>query len=82
MEMERPKCSLLASLNHVGAEVWMAAIWKKKIVVFCKLCNQVKEFATHLFFKCRFVVRIWKVLKKWLGLHDVASQGSGMSSIP
>uniref|UniRef100_A0A453DBM1 Reverse transcriptase zinc-binding domain-containing protein n=1 Tax=Aegilops tauschii subsp. strangulata TaxID=200361 RepID=A0A453DBM1_AEGTS len=34
----------------------------------CKLCNREQETGAHIFFKCRFTIRIWKSLIERLGL--------------
>ena len=34
----------------------------------CPLCNQVRESAAHLLFKCRFSIRVWKEVLAWLHL--------------
>lgn len=35
----------------------------------CPLCNRVLESVEHLFVHCRFSIRIWALIKDWLGLH-------------
>jgi hypothetical protein len=35
----------------------------------CSLCKQVTETTNHLFVSCRFTIRIWELLKDWLGLQ-------------
>jgi hypothetical protein len=37
----------------------------------CPLCRQTKETNNHLFVYCRFTVRVWELLKDWLGLHGI-----------
>jgi hypothetical protein len=37
----------------------------------CQLCKQTEENHDHLFVYCRFTVRIWKLLKDWLGLQGI-----------
>ena len=34
----------------------------------CKLCNQEPESAAHLLFGCRYTIRVWGLIKDWLGL--------------
>ena len=34
----------------------------------CALCRRANETSGHLFFKCRFTLRIWRMVKAWLGL--------------
>ena len=36
----------------------------------CPLCRREDETARHLFFTCRFTIRIWGMVKAWLGLED------------
>ena len=38
----------------------------------CKLCNQVLESAAHLLFGCRYTIRVWGLIKDWLGLPSIA----------
>jgi hypothetical protein len=35
----------------------------------CQLCKQTEENHDHLFVHCRYTVRIWELLKGWLGLQ-------------
>lgn len=35
---------------------------------FCALCKRANETYSHLFFKCRFTLRVWRMVKEWLGL--------------
>jgi hypothetical protein len=37
----------------------------------CKLCNEVQESSAHIFFHCRFTIRVWSILKYYLGLHGI-----------
>jgi hypothetical protein len=37
----------------------------------CPLCKQTTESVDHLFVNCRFTIRIWELLKEWLGLHGI-----------
>jgi hypothetical protein len=37
----------------------------------CPLCKQTEETNNHLFVHCRFTIRIWELLKEWLGLHGI-----------
>ena len=34
----------------------------------CALCRRANETSGHLFFKCRFTLPIWRMVKAWLGL--------------
>jgi hypothetical protein len=35
----------------------------------CPLCNRAVESVEHLFVHCRFSIRLWTLIKDWLGLH-------------
>lgn len=37
----------------------------------CPLCKQTVESVDHLLIHCRFTVRVWGLIKEWLGLHFV-----------
>jgi hypothetical protein len=37
----------------------------------CKLCNQAFETVNHLLVNCRFTIRLWGLLKDWLGLQQL-----------
>ena len=37
----------------------------------CPLCKQTQESAAHLFFQCRFTLRIWRIILSWLGMHYI-----------
>lgn len=37
----------------------------------CPLCKKVQESVAHLLFQCRYTIRVWCMIKDWLGLHDV-----------
>jgi hypothetical protein len=37
----------------------------------CQLCKQTEENHDHLFVHCRYTVRIWELLKDWLGLQGI-----------
>ena len=34
----------------------------------CTLCRRANETSAHLFFRCRFTLRVWRLVKEWLGL--------------
>lgn len=40
-------------------------------------CKHVQELAAHLLFQCHYIVRVWGMIKIWLGLHDVHPSDSG-----
>lgn len=44
----------------------------------CPLCKRENETVEHLFFKCRFSLRLWGMIKAWLQLHtmDISSWGT------
>ncbi|KAI5681853.1 hypothetical protein M9H77_03081 [Catharanthus roseus] len=35
----------------------------------CKLCNQMEETHSHLFFGCPFAKEVWRHIREWLGLR-------------
>jgi hypothetical protein len=35
----------------------------------CPLCKQTTETVSHLFVHWRYTVRLWGLIKDWLGLH-------------
>jgi hypothetical protein len=35
------------------------------------LCKQTKENKNHLFVYCRFSIRVWEILKNWLGIQGL-----------
>jgi hypothetical protein len=37
----------------------------------CPLCKQVTESTNHLFVHFRFTVRVWELLKEWLGIIGI-----------
>ena len=37
----------------------------------CQLCNREAETGPHLFFKCRYTLRIWNEVISWLGLSTI-----------
>jgi hypothetical protein len=37
----------------------------------CPLCKQTEETNDHLFVHCRFTIRIWGLIKDWMGLEEV-----------
>jgi hypothetical protein len=37
----------------------------------CPLCKQTEESNNHLFVHCCYLVRIWEILKEWLGIQGV-----------
>lgn len=41
-----------------------------KIVTLARFTD-LHEGKAHLFFKCRFTVRPWNLVKDWLGLHAI-----------
>jgi hypothetical protein len=66
-----PKCKLFAWLI-IQNRVWTADRlakrgWPNGRV--CPLCRCHDEYANHLLFKCRFSIRIWKMIQEWLHIH-------------
>jgi hypothetical protein len=37
----------------------------------CPLCKQTEETNNHLFVHCRFTIRVWELLKDWIGMHAI-----------
>ena len=37
----------------------------------CQLCKREQETGPHLFFKCRYTLRLWRAIIEKLGLHHV-----------
>lgn len=35
----------------------------------CPLCRRVMESVDHLFVNCSYIIRLWWLVKDWLGLH-------------
>jgi hypothetical protein len=67
-----PKCKLFSWLI-IQNRVWTADRlakrgWPNGRV--CPLCRCRDETASHLLFQCRFSIRIWKMVKDWLHIHD------------
>ncbi|PNT69050.1 hypothetical protein BRADI_3g48564v3 [Brachypodium distachyon] len=34
----------------------------------CQLCKREQQSAAHLFFKCRYSLNVWRMIRDWLGL--------------
>jgi hypothetical protein len=47
----------------------------------CPLCKQAPESTNHLFVHCRFSIRIWELLKVWIGIHGIFSRQWGALNI-
>uniref|UniRef100_A0ACD5VFQ1 Uncharacterized protein n=1 Tax=Avena sativa TaxID=4498 RepID=A0ACD5VFQ1_AVESA len=46
----------------------------------CPLCKQTTESITHLLVNCRFIIRLWGLVKDWLGLHALhPTQWTGLT---
>uniref|UniRef100_A0ACD5VX66 Uncharacterized protein n=1 Tax=Avena sativa TaxID=4498 RepID=A0ACD5VX66_AVESA len=46
----------------------------------CPLCKQTTESITHLLVNCRFTIRLWGLVKDWLGLHALhPTQWTGLT---
>jgi hypothetical protein len=37
----------------------------------CPFCKHVMESTNHLFIHCRFSIRIYELLKEWIGIHGI-----------
>uniref|UniRef100_A0A8R7NYX6 Reverse transcriptase zinc-binding domain-containing protein n=1 Tax=Triticum urartu TaxID=4572 RepID=A0A8R7NYX6_TRIUA len=37
----------------------------------CPLCKREQESVAHLFYKCRYTLRLWEMLKVWLRLDTM-----------
>lgn len=37
----------------------------------CTLCRRANETAPHLIYKCRFTLRVWRLVKGWIGLANL-----------
>ena len=75
-----PKCKFFAWLV-INNRIWTADRLQKRgwpNCNMCPLCKQVQESAAHLLFKCRYTVRVWNMIKAWLGLHDIYPQNWAM----
>jgi hypothetical protein len=63
--------------NHVWTHkknVWTADRIEKRgrqNCGLCKLWNEIQELAAHIFFNCRFTIRVLSILRACLGLHDI-----------
>lgn len=47
----------------------------------CQLCKAVPETASHLFFKCRYSVRIWNSICGWLGFQSQTNVWADLPSV-
>ena len=68
-----PKCKFFAWLV-INNRIWTADMLHRRRwpnCHLCPLCKQVQESAAHLLFQCRYTVRVWVMIKTWLGLVDV-----------
>lgn len=75
-----PKCKFFAWLV-INNRIWTADRLQKRgwpNCNLCPLCKQVQESAAHLLFQCRYTVRVWSMIKMWLGLHDIYPQNWGI----
>jgi hypothetical protein len=65
-------------------KLWMAYMLQKRgwpNCGQCPLCNQTVEIINHLFVHCRFTIRIWELLKEWLGIHGIHPRQWGHLSL-
>ena len=68
-----PKCKFFAWLA-INNRIWTADRLQRRgwpNCNLCPLCKQVQESAAHLLFQCRYTIRVWRMVKDWLGLQDV-----------
>jgi hypothetical protein len=67
-----PKCKIFSWLiiqNRFWTCDWFARRgWPNGGI--CPLCRQQNETACHILFKCCYSVRIWNLVKDWLGIVD------------
>ena len=79
-----PKCKFFAWLA-INNRIWTADRLQRRgwpNCNLCPLCKQTQESAAHLLFQCRYTVRVWGMIKTWLGLHDVhPTDWGGMVSV-
>ena len=70
-----PKCKLFAWLV-LQNRVWTADRLHRRgwpNCGLCQLCKREGETATHLFFQCRYTIRIWNMVISWLGLSTCST---------
>ena len=68
-----PKCKFFAWLV-INNRIWTADRLQRRgwpNCDSCPLCKHVQESAAHILFRCRYTVRVWDIVKSWLGLGDV-----------
>ena len=79
-----PKCKLFAWLV-LQNRVWTADRLHRRgwpNCGLCQLCKREDESAAHLFFRCRFTIRVWNMVIAWLGLSAInTSQWHSFSSM-
>jgi hypothetical protein len=67
-----PKCKTFAWLV-LQDRVWTADRLQRRgwpNCGECQLCKVQGESAAHMLFKCRYSVRIWRMIQSWLGLDS------------
>ena len=68
-----PKCKFFAWLA-IQNRVWTANRLAKRgwdNCGLCPLCKREQESVGHLFYKCRYTLRLWEMLKVWLQLDTM-----------
>jgi hypothetical protein len=78
-----PKVKFFAWLANQG-RIWTADRLAKRgwpNCGLCPLCKQCTESTEHLFVHCRFTIRLWGLVKDWLGLTALnATQWTGLDT--
>jgi hypothetical protein len=72
-ELGSPKCKHFTWLI-LQDRVWTTDRLNKHGWPNCgrwKLCHQGDETGVHLFFKCRFTIRVWNMIIHWLGITSM-----------
>lgn len=68
-----PKCKFFAWLV-LNNRVWTADRLEKRGWLncgICQLCKREPEIAAHILFSCKFSIRIWLMVRDWLGLAEL-----------
>ena len=75
-----PKCKFFAWLV-INKSIWTADRLQKRRWPNCNMCplfKRVQESVAHRLFKSLYTVRVWNMIKVWLGLHDIYPQNWAM----
>ncbi|KAE8798739.1 Alpha-galactosidase [Hordeum vulgare] len=68
-----PKVNFFSWLA-IQNRIWMANRLEKRgweNCGLCTLCRRDNETAAHLFYRCRFMLCVWRLVKEWLGLGSM-----------